>query len=192
MGKSKKKEEIPGLLVPTNLGQCSELIRRVGSLERGIEKINMELAEKIEKLKSEADAKINELTKLIATAAEGIYRFAEENKETLIEERKKKTIKLSTGDFGWRINPPSVSIKSTAKALAQIKSLGFTDLIRIKEEVNKEAILEKPEVAKKIKGVSIRRDEEFFIRPAEEMLEVVHAGKKIKIKVIEKKKAKKK
>ena len=49
-------------------------------------------------------------------------------------------------------------------------------LIRVKEEVNKDAILAEPETVANIKGISITQREEFIVIPFETALESVSNG----------------
>ena len=44
--------------------------------------------------------------------------------------------------------------------------------IRVKREVNKEAMLEDPELAKTVRGVSITKREQFFVKPSEVAAEI--------------------
>ena len=56
-----------------------------------------------------------------------------------------------------------------AKVIENIKSWGLFQFLRVKEEVNKEALLADPNNAKAIAGVSIREnEEEFVIKPNDE------------------------
>ena len=85
-----------------------------------------------------------------------------------------------TGIFGWRMTPPAVSLHNVKSVLEVLKRLNLKRFIRVKEEINKEAILKEPNIAKKVKGIFIRQDEEFFVKPA--ILEVEIANKTNKFK----------
>ena len=52
--------------------------------------------------------------------------------------------------------------------------------IRVKQEVDKEAMLKEPDVAKSVKGVTIGQHEEFMVKPAELELEITSDVSKFK------------
>ena len=70
----------------------------------------------------------------------------------------------------WRFRPPKVAIRGTDAVLEQIKRGGkrFGAFLRTKEEINKDAMQADPEVAREIRGVTIKSEgEDFVIEPAE-------------------------
>ena len=52
--------------------------------------------------------------------------------------------------------------------------------IRVKEEINKEAMLKEPELAETVRGVSITQREEFIVKPTEIEIEIVSSVEKLK------------
>ncbi len=104
----------------------------------------------------------------------------------MTEQGKKKTVELPTGIFGWRTTPPSVSLKNVKKVMEELKKLGLTQFIRIKEEINKEAILREPDVAKHVKGILITQHEEFVVKPVEVQVEIISDVKKFRKKEVNK------
>ncbi|MDE3938781.1 host-nuclease inhibitor Gam family protein, partial [Glaesserella parasuis] len=76
---------------------------------------------------------------------------------------------FTTGEVQWRAKPPAVVAKGIDGILESLRNLGLFRFIRTKEELNKEAMLAEPDVARSISGVTIREGvEEFVIKPNDE------------------------
>jgi len=153
--------------VPQNLGEATKFLGNIGEMKREIEEIKNGLNREVEELKNQATKKIEPLVANIQSLFEGLYAYAESRRSELTNNGKIKTVSVVSGDFGWRITPPAVSIKNVEKVLKELRAQGLSDFIRIKEEVNKEAILADPEIALEVPGVKITRQEEFFAKPSD-------------------------
>jgi len=177
---AKKKVEIP-----ESIEQTSEFIGKIGKHQRELTQIETDLNDRIEKIKARAEEDISSHRKAIEELFAGIFIFAERHRDKLTEEGKKKTVHFSTGDILWRRMPLAVSIASrnVKKAIKFCKSSGLKRFIRIKEELDKEAMLREREVAKKIWGVNIGQKEQFVVKPAE-VVEIARDMKKLQ-KVLE-------
>jgi len=166
--------------IPKSLEEAAEYISRIGEEQREINGIQNRLNEKVEKLKSQAMAETSQREATISELVEGLFIFAESHRNKLTEEGKKKTIELPTGIFGWRITPPAVSLKNVKEVLTELIKRGLKRFIRTKQEVDKEAMLKEPELAKNIKGVTISQREEFVVKPAELEVEITSDVSKLK------------
>lgn len=97
-------------------------------------------------------------------------KYAITHRETLFG--KLKSASSSLGLFGFRTGNPTLVLLNRkwkwADVLTALKSIGKTDLIRTKEEPNKDAIklLDDAELA--AIGLRIAQDESFFIEPKRE------------------------
>jgi phage host-nuclease inhibitor protein Gam len=85
---------------------------------------------------------------------------------------KARSIAMTHGDVGWRIGNPALRLLfgwSWDKALAALTSLALKQYVRIKYEVNKEALIADREKLQdaglRTFGVKIVQDETFFIEP---------------------------
>jgi len=168
------------IAVPRDLKEAAEFFTEMTALSRESQKIQDELNERIEELKTQAMSKIEPNKELISHLFNGLYVFAETNREKLIT-GKKKSIDLPTGSFGWRISQPYVSFKNAGAVLETLIKQRLKKFFREKtiRTVDKEAMLKHEEEAKQIKGVFIVRHEEFFAKPAEIDFEISKKLKKI-------------
>ncbi|MEC9342674.1 MAG: host-nuclease inhibitor Gam family protein, partial [Pseudomonadota bacterium] len=67
--------------------------------------------------------------------------------------------------------PPRVTVRGQDAVIEALRAIGLGRFIRIKEEVNREALLAEPDVARSVAGISIGSEgEDFVVEPFEEEL----------------------
>jgi phage host-nuclease inhibitor protein Gam len=66
-----------------------------------------------------------------------------------------------------------VTVRAAGIVIEALKRLGLTRFLRVKEEINKEAILAEPDAVRDVKGISISQGEDFVIVPLATELEEV-------------------
>lgn len=172
-----KRRVVP---VPKDRSEAAAIVRDIGTAKRGIEDLRNEFNEQVEILRGNMMGRVEELEREIADGVEGLFAFAESNRDELTEGGKRKTVELATGEIGWRFTPPAVMIRGVENVLETLKKMKLSRFIRVKKTPNKEAMLAEAEVASKVKGVTIVQTEEFFVKPAEGELEVASDVKKLK------------
>jgi phage host-nuclease inhibitor protein Gam len=138
--------------------------------------MNAEIAEVTGKYTPEIQGHLDKEAALF----DGLQAWAEGNRSELCK-GDSKTIQLGTGEVGWRLGQEAlrykgalkISPKIAALLVSLLKSRKLLNWVRIKEEVNKEAILEAskdPKAAKLFKdrskvagidGLAIVQDEKF-------------------------------
>lgn len=110
---------------------------------------------------------------VIKSLSQGVQVWCDANRETLTMGNKTKTANLASGEVRWRMRPPKVVVRGMDMVMEELKGLHLERFLRIKEEVNKEAILADPEAVQHVKGISIDQGEDFVILPFETELEEV-------------------
>jgi phage host-nuclease inhibitor protein Gam len=120
-----------------NLDDANAALAEIGSLELRLEKIDGEASQRIGKIKEAAASAGEESRDRIKELESALALFAEYNKAELF--REKKTIELSYGEIGFR-KSTKVSVKKSTIEL--LKKLFPGKGIRVKEEIDKEALAE--------------------------------------------------
>ncbi len=132
----------PGFVFET-FDQATAGLARYGELERDITLIETQLAENVAQLRKEADLRLAPKLFHLKETALGLETYAKKVRPALPAGQ--KFIRLSTGDLGWRIGNPSVSIRGKAEAMiAHIKALGegyAKKYVQTKESLNRTALL---------------------------------------------------
>jgi phage host-nuclease inhibitor protein Gam len=180
MTKARIKKEV--VIAPKDIDEAVKYVQGIGDAQRNIDKLATELNDKVEKLKAGTAEKAKQYEGAIAGLFEGLYLFAETNRAKLTDNDKIRIVKVISGQFGWRNNPPSVEARDTDKAIAELKKKGLDVYVRIKEELDKEAILKNQAIVKGLKEISIKQEEMFFVKPDEIEAELFKGkgGRKIK------------
>lgn len=152
------------IIAPASLAEVNKDLFRLGSVDRLIASIENTFAEEVARLRKAADAKLASLVTEREDLMTGINLFADANRASILE-ADKKSVELSAGVIGWRFSPTKVEFGrgGAEKALATIKGLELKKFIRVKESVDKEALLRDRPV---IEGIRFTQKEEFFCEPS--------------------------
>jgi phage host-nuclease inhibitor protein Gam len=167
------KTDVADVPVPQTAAEANAFVLRIGRVQREITRretiMNDELAALAAK-HARVPARLQEAKERLK---KGLQIWAAANRKELTSAGKVKFHDFDAGRIQWRTNPASVALKKVERVMASLKELKLDRFIRIKEEPNKEAMLEEPEVAKTVPGVKIKQDEKFVIVPNETKLEEV-------------------
>lgn len=166
--KAIKLKSQANVFVCQNKLQAMEAITEVGNSQREITRLETEINDITAAAIDERKDRISELRGIIETLSHGVQSWCEVNRDVLCV--KGKTVNLTTGEVSWRVRPPKVSLRGVDKVLEMLKANKALSkkFVRVKEEVNKDAILADPKAVKDIKGISISSGvEDFVIKPFE-------------------------
>lgn len=173
MTKKRVKQQAIEHPVPQSLEECADFIARIGELQRErtiIETaMNTDLAAR--KLCYEQQAKPH--SDAILELSKGVHTWCEANRARLTQDGKVKHHRFASGEVKWRKRPPSIVVRGVDAVIELLKSLGLSRFVRTKDEIDREAMLKEPAVAKTVPGVSISEKEDFAIEPFETQLEEV-------------------
>ena len=176
---AKKKKAI------MSIGEIAKAVSQIGKHQRELASIQRSVNREVEEVKTKATRKAERHQREIKDLFDALFLFAQNNRKELTEGGKKKTVSLPTGQLSWRLTPLAVSVKDKDQVVATLKRLGLDRFIRVKEELDKQAVLKESEAVSNIKGISIDQREEFVVKPEESGEEVV---KKVPLKKTVKKK----
>lgn len=164
---------------PTNQAEAEALLAEIGRLQRQVTVIEGEMNDRLAVIKDEHEKQAQPLNEAITAKFQALHTWAEAHKGDLLK-GKSKTAKLSTGELSWRTTPPSVRIAGASVVIERLKQLGMDDLVRTKEDINKEGILADPKRVEAVKGITISQKEEFVAKPFESQIERAEPVKKAK------------
>lgn len=187
-----KKEHIKRVVlpVPQTLDQANEYLRRIGAARRQISRAQDGLNTQIADLQETVGKVIAPIEDECKALVDGLYAFAQANRAALTEHDKTKKVKLPAGEFFWKWTPFSVVVEGVKEVIQNLKKRRLKRFIRVKEEIDKEALLKELDVARKIPGVTVSQREQFFICPVEVQVDISGIAGKEKltsIKVSERK-----
>lgn len=157
---------------PQSKTEVAESIRRIGDLNRDFERLRADMNDRIAAISQEVQPLLEQLQAHIQAEQAGVQRFCEAHRETLCL-KGSKTANFVTGEVSWRQRPPSVSIRGLEAVLDTLLRMGLGRFVRVKQEPNKEAMLNEAEALRGIAGIHITSGvEDFIITPLEVGVEV--------------------
>ncbi|MEN5083709.1 host-nuclease inhibitor Gam family protein [Bosea sp. TWI1241] len=171
MTKLRTKTIGANLPVPQNRDDAARAVREIGDDRRRLARLEADMNDRIAKLKQQYEQQAEPVRERISGATEGLKMWAEANRAALTGGDKTKTVDLGTGEVKWRLRPPSVRVTKLDDVLKRLRDLGLSKFIRVKEEVNKDALLAEPDAARTVAGISIGSPgEDFIVEPFEAAL----------------------
>lgn len=154
--------------MPKNVHEAAERERRIGELLGEIATEEEALRVAVSKLEAASEKKTAPLRSELARHARELHDFLSKNRASLTRSGEMKTVLLErAGDVRWYETPNRVIFtKSVDAIIRSIRKMQMVKrFIRKKEEIDKKAMLQDPDTAKKIPGVQILSSEKFAIRP---------------------------
>lgn len=168
----KPRAKAVAIAVPQSIEAASDLLAAYGEHANAIAIIDADLKSETAKLKVAAEADAKPHIDGLKTIFQQLQAFGDARRSELLKGGA-KSAELTAGIIGWRIDPPSVKLQSKVKVddvvdwLKTASRRVFRRFLRIKFELNKQAMLDDPELAAEVPGVTIVRDvEQFYVLPA--------------------------
>jgi phage host-nuclease inhibitor protein Gam len=161
--------------VPTSRDQVAEAIAEIGRCQRERDIVRTAMNDQLSALKTQYEAQAKPHADRISELSRGVQLWCEANRDTLTAESKSKTVRLATGEIKWRMRPPSVSVRGLADVLRTLIARGLDRFVRVKEELDKEAVLAEPDAVIGVPGITISQREDFVIVPFSTELEEVQS-----------------
>lgn len=161
--------------VPQSKNDCAESIRVMGDLQREFERTRATMNDAIAAITQHHQPELAALTERILALQTGVQAWCEAHRIDLCGEGDKlgKTANLVTGEVSWRIRPPSVTVRDVDGVLDTLLRMGLGRFVRVKNEPNKEAMLNEPDAVRGIAGITIKSgQEDFIVTPFEAQAEV--------------------
>lgn len=158
--------------VPQSRDDCAADIAKLGEIDRELARTQADMNDAIAGVTASWQPQIDALKAQADTLRAGIQTWCEANRAAITDNGRVKTANFITGDVSWRQVPPSCSIRHAEAVIETLKRLGLTKFVRVKEEVNREAVLEEPDAVRGVAGLTIVTGvENFSIVPFEKKVD---------------------
>ena len=139
-------------------------IKEIGDLNRELERLAIEQNDKLAAITEEYAPLMNAVKEKLSPKQDAVQAWCESRRDELTQNGKTKTGTFNTGEVQWRQRPPSVGVRGADAVLESLRTLGLVRFIRTKE-----AMLNEPELAATVAGVTIKTGvEDFVITPFEQ------------------------
>lgn len=157
---------------PQTREDCIADVKKLGDVQRDLMRRQADMNDEIAEITKRHSARIEMLNDQVNTLQKGVQIWCEANRAALTDGGKVKTANLITGEVQWRQRPPSVKVRNEEGVIETLERLDLSRFVRVRKEVNKEAILQEPDAARGVAGLTIITGvEDFAITPFEQEVE---------------------
>ncbi|EBP4179775.1 host-nuclease inhibitor protein Gam [Salmonella enterica subsp. diarizonae] len=155
---------------PQTRDEVSRDIRKLGDEQREAIRLEAAMNDEIAEITERYTPQIEAHKKCIKALFKGISDWCKTNRDELTNGGKTKTANLTTGNVSWRLGTPSCSVSRDVEGVIEmLRRMQLDRFIRVKEEVNKEAVLAEPDAVKGIAGIKVNKgSESFYVEPFEQ------------------------
>lgn len=162
-----KKRVKSTLLACQSKGEVMDNITQIGFKQREIAYLESDMNNEIAEITNSYKGKISTLQDEIAILTHSAQIWCEANRNSLLD-KGLKTANLITGEVSWRYRPAKVNVRKEEFVIEQLEEKGLTQFIRVKKNVNKDAVLADRQAVQDIEGITIVDGvEDFIITPFE-------------------------
>lgn len=158
----------------SNIEELEKNIAQIGQLQTQIELATATANKQIEDTKEALKKQVKALNDEIKVLHKGAQIFFTANQQDIVPAGKKSR-QFIAGEIGTRTPPLSVSIKQGADVVDKLKALQkelqITDLVAVKESVNKPGLIKHKSKVEDIEGITFNQKEQFFIKPNHEPID---------------------
>lgn len=176
MARPKAKEKTVAFPVPQDREECTALIGMIGDTRRALTALETEMNAELEAVKARFQERAQGHVEILHRSILGVSAWCHANRAELTGDGRIKTHRFATGVVNWRLRPASVTLKGVKELVERLRKGRFKRFVRVKYEVDKDALLKEREVARRIKGVTLVEGvEDFVITPNATELDEVAA-----------------
>lgn len=159
--------------VPQTMNELNDAVAEIGAAQRERTRIETEMNDALAEVRANSELLAKPYAQRIADLSQGVKVYCEAHRDELTKGGRTKTARLATGEISWRMRPPSVVVRGMEAVVDALRRLKQDRFLRVKTELDKDAILAEPEAVAAIKGLSISQKEDFVIKPDSTELEEV-------------------
>jgi phage host-nuclease inhibitor protein Gam len=162
---------------PRTVDEVNEAIAKIGEKRRAVAELEVDMNRRIAALRADFEAAGLPLRAEIEALAAGVECFCDAKRDALARDGG-KSIRFAAGEVVWKMSTPKVVLDPEMdldKLIASFERRGLERFIRVKKELNKQAIVAEPDAIARTAGIAIEQSETFNIRPHDHRLEAVTA-----------------
>ena len=169
MKRTRLKQPAVTYPTPKTVEECATMINTIGILQRDIIRHETEMNDKIAAITDSYNSLFEPMKLQLKALQNGVQLFCESKRSELTQNGKTKTANFVTGSVQWRQRPPSVNVRGVDAVIDALKIVGLHRFVRVREEINKDAILNDQKAVVGINGITIvTGKEDFVIQPFEQ------------------------
>lgn len=151
--------------VPQTREEAIEAIAAIGRHQRERQRLEAAMNEELAAVRARYETEAAPHAAAIDGLSHAVEVWADAHRALLTRNGKTRGARLASGDIGWRLRPPSVQVEDEAAVLEELQQRGLQRFVRVRESLNKEAVLHEPEAVADVPGLEVVQREDFVIKP---------------------------
>ena len=159
--------------IPQTRDEVNQAIADIGMAQRERERIQAAMNDDLANIRARYEEAAKPHAERIKALTQGVAAWCEAHRDELTKSGRTKTAKLATGEVSWRTRPPSVAVRGKDVVIEALRKLGLDRFLRVKVDLDKDAILREPDSIEGVRGLSISQREDFIVKPDSTDLEEV-------------------
>src|SRR3989344_4969395 len=124
--------------VPTSVEELDRWVGLIGTAQSQIDTLETAAEGEIRAIRERLRRETKKAREGRNSLMTGIFTFASANRARLTGDG--KTVRLTNGSISWRWTPPALAVDDDAAFPELLHRRGLDEFIRLKEEVNREAL----------------------------------------------------
>lgn len=167
--KTRNKRTAPAFQIPQTRDQVSEFIHGIGEDQRELARIQADMQDELAMIREKYEARAQPIAQRIQDRTAGVQVWCDGHRAQLTQDGKTKTARFAAGDVLWRNTPPACTVRNAEGVMDALYKMFGETFLRLKREVNKDAILATAldHPVRKVEGITISQREEFVVQPFE-------------------------
>ena len=148
--------------------EAADALARIAEIRADMAEAERAFAAHVEELRRVLDTQAATLTQEEAALVAAIQDWAEANRRKLTNDGKRKSFAVGAGRAGWAKGKDRIEIEDGAEEaiMARMRALDLERFLRVKESIDKQALIKEPKLAATFAGVAIVEGAEaFFVEP---------------------------
>lgn len=120
-----------------------------------IEKIEANALLRVARITEDKEKRIAKLKVRAVRFADLLLEFFEKNRMVLPQNSSRTAVETDAGSFEWYPGADSIEVTDEVRAIDELKAIGHAEAVRVREELDKNFLLEHPEIVKRVRGIAI-------------------------------------
>lgn len=157
----------PSKPAPASVDDINQRLDRLGVIRGQLTELRTQLDDDIAQLRLQYADRIASLTAEEDALFGDVQAYCEARRAELTGNGRVKGHRFANGSVTWRKRPAGIEVADPEQVLAWLREHDMAPFIRVRETINKDALLDAPEIARSIPGVTyLPGTENFSIKTA--------------------------
>ena len=160
---ARKQKAVP-VAVPSSREEAERLAEELAQTIRATERIKLDAADRMSAIKTELKCATEEGAARAKRLTLALSAWVIGHRQELMA-GDRRSFQMGSGTAGFRLSPAKIEIDDEELTALALEELGRTDVLRLKTEIDKDALKADAELIGQLPGVRVTQTDRFFFKP---------------------------